>query len=510
MPSNGHREEAAGRETRAASGWWFAALAVLWLPFLWRMTRVWSASVDQAHGWAVPLLAAYFAWERLRERPAAPARTAAALAWSAIAIGLAALPLALTVLEANASWPLAQWGTFGLVALVTLAFVARTMGNASARTLVFPLFFVTTALTWPAIVTAKVVGWLVALNVHLAATTVSLLGHPAIVSGNVIEVATGFVGINEACSGLRSLQAVWMAGWFFGELFRLSWGKRLGLVAGAVAIAVTCNWIRTTTLTWLAAAYSPALSEQWHDRAGGIELVGSLLLVGLWAWKWGRHAPARPQEDSDPFRPRAGVGMKFFTLTAVGAALVPVVWYRAHERQATAARVQWRLEPPAADWRPYDVPPAALDLLQATSARGYLRGGSVALLVRWDGRVESAMAGQLHDPSVCLPAAGLAVELDSRREEVRVDGVPIAFNVARFVAEGTVRHVFYCHWDAWLGRTRDAAEAVASVPAWRWERVRLGQRRADAAYLAFVVPLADREAAVAWLREHLASMLRRD
>ena len=72
---------------------------------------------------------------------------------------------------------------------------------------------------------------------------VDLLGWvdvPALVHGNVIEVSTGMVGIDEACSGIRSFQSSLMISLFLGEFYRLSTRSRWLLVpAGFVEPART-------------------------------------------------------------------------------------------------------------------------------------------------------------------------------------------------------------------------------------------------------------------------------
>ncbi len=73
---------------------------------------------------------------------------------------------------------------------------------------------------------------------NVAAETAMLLGIPAQVEGNLIRVSAGLLGLNEACSGIRSLQTSLMIGLLFGELKRLSFLRRVALVIGAVVIAL--------------------------------------------------------------------------------------------------------------------------------------------------------------------------------------------------------------------------------------------------------------------------------
>src|SRR6202008_199127 len=91
---------------------------------------------------------------------------------------------------------------------------------------------------------------------HVAAETTMLFGTPAQVEGNLIRVSNGLVGVNEACSGIRSLQTPLMIGLLFGELKRLSVSRRFTLVAGAVAIALLANLLRAVFLVQVAATKS--------------------------------------------------------------------------------------------------------------------------------------------------------------------------------------------------------------------------------------------------------------
>ncbi len=502
--------EAAERREPGLRRVWTVAVVLLWLPFLWRLTPAWSASVEQSYGWAVPLLVCYLASERARWAPARETLGAAgrALTWVVLITALAALPLLLTILEANGLWPLAQWVTFGVVAAATLALVALEGGRRRTVHFLFPVLFAATALTWPAATTTRLVAGLVSMNAQLAANVVSMLGNPAVVSGNVIEVATGYVGIDEACSGLRSLQAVWMAGWFFGELFVLSWPRRCGLAATALLVAVVGNLIRTVALTWVAAVDSPAASARWHDRAGSLEMVGTLLAVAVLAWVWGGRKAKMPKTTRASEGGAAG-GTKAGWIAAgagVIAALTPLAWFGWHEAEAQT-RTKWRLVQPAGDWEVYEFPERAKELLRPSMTAGLMRdeGGardrSYALLVTWDGDSATALSAEVHDPSICLPAAGLG---DPKLQEpltLEIDGARVTFEVGRVDARGRSWHVFYCHWDAWLGRPRETRSDVSNMPRWRLERVLEGRRRGDAAYLALVTPESDEAAARAWLRD---------
>jgi exosortase/archaeosortase family protein len=111
--------------------------------------------------------------------------------------------------------------------------------------------------------------------------------------GNVIEVATGMVGIDEACSGIRSFQATLMISLFFGELYALSAVRRALLVLAGFALSFLFNLARTTLLTWVAAKKGVAAIATWHDPAGVTILVACFFcLWGMGVWLRGK----RPRE----------------------------------------------------------------------------------------------------------------------------------------------------------------------------------------------------------------------
>src|SRR5207247_5368511 len=148
------------------------------------------------------------------------------------------------------------------------------------------------AVPWVTPVEIPVIQGLMRMVAHVAAETAMLLGIPAQVEGNLIRVSTGLVGVNEACSGIRSLQTALMIGLLFGELKRLSVLRRLALVAGAVAIALLANFFRAVFLVQVAATKSISEAGHWHDTAGyTIIMLVFVITIGLAYWLGRQKAP---------------------------------------------------------------------------------------------------------------------------------------------------------------------------------------------------------------------------
>src|SRR5207244_7915063 len=145
---------------------------------------------------------------------------------------------------ANPEWRLLAWIHAAAVVTLTLLLIWWAGGEAWLRHFAFPVAFIFVAVPWPTSVETPVIQGLMRLVAHGAAETAMLLGTPAEVEGNLIRVSNGLVGVNEACSGIRSLQTSLMIGLLFGELKRLSILRRAALVGGAVAIALVTNFLR--------------------------------------------------------------------------------------------------------------------------------------------------------------------------------------------------------------------------------------------------------------------------
>jgi exosortase len=123
----------------------------------------------------------------------------------------------------------------------------------------------------------------------------SVLGLPIIRQGNVLVLPHGQVGVEEACSGIRSLTACLFAGSFLAAVFLDRLWKKLLLVAAAMAFAFLTNLARSLFLTGWAYAYgSDAIEGRLHDATGyavlGLTSLGLFCLLPLFSesnWrKW--------------------------------------------------------------------------------------------------------------------------------------------------------------------------------------------------------------------------------
>ena len=136
------------------------------------------------------------------------------------------------------------------------------------RHFAFPVCFILVAVIWPYRIEKGLTQDLMQV---VASLTVELLGWldiPALQRGNLIELGTGTVGIDEACSGIRSFQSSLMAALLMGELYRLRLLPRAALVVSGITLGFCFNVMRTLLLSYQANQQGLSAIEKWHDPAG--------------------------------------------------------------------------------------------------------------------------------------------------------------------------------------------------------------------------------------------------
>lgn len=127
------------------------------------------------------------------------------------------------------------------------------------------------------------------------------LGYEMERSGNVLILPDGQVGVEEACSGIRSLTACLFAGSFLAAVFLDQFWKKVLLVVAAMCFAVVTNLLRSLFLTyWAYHNGARAIDENWvlpllgdigsvHDVTGmlilGVTCVGLISLLPIFNYK---------------------------------------------------------------------------------------------------------------------------------------------------------------------------------------------------------------------------------
>jgi exosortase len=505
-------------------------LAGYWLVLIYYLGAQWSVYEQYNYGWAVPFLCLYLAWRKAESgNQKAESTGVKALAkvnaekvtsgnteiqgafnfstFQLFSFCLLCLLYAPTrfLHEANPTWRLTSllW-TLEVIGL-TLLVMRLALGTRRWAQFVFPICFFLVAVPWPSGLENLLTQSLMRLN---AATTVELLGMfgvPAVQHGNVIEIGRGMVGIDEACSGIRSFQATLMISLFLGEVYALSAKRRALCVFAGFALAFLFNVGRTLLLTRVAAAKGVGAVASWHDPAGVTILVACFLCLWLIAravqkaesgkQKVEIGVASAPSSKLDVGCSMLDVPPEFFQLptsifhlrslsVALLAWLILVeagveVWYRSHERTAVDG-TGWSVQ--TADenstYRVVEIPPSVSGQFKSDkSLQARWQDGSgnswQLYYFRWfpgrslQKRVTIQLA-KVHGPEVCLPAAGMSLKAYLGIIKVPLAGMDLAMQQYVFNAEGTPLHVFYGIYEDSSGSTelanrrKDTASRLAA------------------------------------------------
>ena len=259
-------------------------LITLWTWAIWSCAEHWRGNPNYSYGWVVPILSLGFGLRRyLRWHgppPTAPKQRSGQIFFGVIlALGLLGF---LLEYAREAMWhpEVVLWTLCLLSTGLTLLVLHRFGGFSLVRSEVFPVLFFLTAVPWPPRLEQPLTSTLMRSVASATTELLHWLGIEAQSFGGAIALRSGLVGITEACSGIRSLQAGIMFGLAMGEWFLLRPGRRLILVLLAVVLALATNLARTLTLALRAEWYGANTVEQVHDLVGNI--VITLLILAIW------------------------------------------------------------------------------------------------------------------------------------------------------------------------------------------------------------------------------------
>jgi exosortase len=253
-----------------ALAWFTTLLIAAYFPILQLLVAQWSTDEDVGHGFFVPLVSLYIAWQR-RERILAleykPAWWGLAMmAWGGMQgyIGILGAELFL------------QRTSF-LVTIVGLLLVAG--GVALVRELLLPLLLLPFMIPIPAVIYNQITFPLQLFASRVAEFALGLIGIPVLRDGNVLELASQKLSVVEACSGIRSLLSLTFLSLVYAYFFDQRVWMRWVLFALTVPIAIVANSGRVT-ITGILSEINPELARGFfHSLEGWIIFMIALVLL---------------------------------------------------------------------------------------------------------------------------------------------------------------------------------------------------------------------------------------
>jgi exosortase len=486
--TNPVREGTSGSPGVSGAVAWVVAgsLALLWGYAVYRLGTLWNSSDQYSYGWFVPLLSLALAWERWARRPepGSPSAVAGSLFFFS---GFVSLLLAGCVfLEVAPHWRLAGWVFASGVVGVTFCFLYLTGGQQWMTHFAFPVLFTLVAVPWPGVIEGPLIQHLSMLNASMSAAVANVLGTPAMRQGTLIQTGIGTVGVDDACSGIRSLQSSIMVALFLGELFRYGLVRRFLLLMGGIGLAFSLNVVRTTYLVRTFDLKGPDAVTFQHDPAGytimGVTLVGLLLLA--WVLKPRATSTRRrsrerartedsahlqePVADAQTERGAADSGRGRGALWGMALGCVVILaaieigmelWFGPAEK-VTFAGSDWTLKLPTGErgFRELPITETVRNMLRyQTGSHAEWRdseGRPWQLFgFRWDrarnryDTTEKNNQARGHAPDICLRNVGMELMKDFGPELKEIKGRTFLTQVERFSDRGRAMHVVSVYWE---------------------------------------------------------------
>jgi exosortase len=401
---------------------WCIGLVFAWL-WTWRhLAAEWRFNEQYQYAFAVPLLAGAMAWSRLKEKNFATAAPSAGVCSVRVAALLALAGLAFLMGEmlrqVDPTWRLVGWLFTAAATVWTAAWLWQQGGGVLLRLMLFPLCFVWLTLPWPSSIESPITQWLLIQVTSAATLCLNLTGVAALQHGSVIQLSTGFVGVDNACSGIQSFQASLMASLFFVGLHRLSPARSLLLVTLGWCAALAGNLLRIYALTRIVQGQGQAAMESWHGLIGIGVTIGTFGVITVLAQWLGRRTTAAAsvgaiRSEVPPVAGRSGF------LVATSAACAPLLawaWFNLLPGGVVSTQVsplfQLKTNGLLENWRATAdrFAPEEVKLLRFSSAEA-VNYRSPQFLVQavhlfWKPEVTIPSLAFSHSPDICLPSAG--------------------------------------------------------------------------------------------------------
>ena len=445
------------------------AVAALWVWLFFHLRVEWSLNPQYNYGWAVPFLSAllfYFRWQRRPVAEIASQGNRGALTAAGWVILVLLFPLRV-IEEANPDWRLLSWVLALSVVAFSLLSLVQAGGKPWLNHFAFPVSFWLVAVPWPVQFENAVVQTMMRAVASVAVEIAGAFGVGAYQLGNVIQLRNGFVGVDEACSGVKTLQAGIMVALVLGELLQLRWNRRVALLVLGCGWVFVCNVFRATALVFIAANSGLEALGRWHDWIGTAALLcGMAGMLGLaWLWKGEPITVLRGAAvTSAPMVfPSQWLALAWLAIIFAGTE----IWYRGHERQLIerpAWQVSWPTENDTVT--PLPIPESTRVILRYDNAKtaSWEQPRGVhwwTFFAQWKPQRAALQLVRSHSPEICLPAIGRNFRMGRPDVNVRAGPVTLDFRSYEFEQNGRPLFVFVC-----IQEDKRVASAPADAGEW--------------------------------------------
>jgi exosortase len=489
----------------------FSYLAIIasWAVLVTQTRHHWGGESYYNFGWFVPLMALWLLWKNLTGLPASSSSIRPLHLFIAIISMILVLPFH-ALSEVNPFWRLPLWIQACGVAVFCLTVTYGHYGKKGILAALFPLLFASTMIPWPYRMEVAIVQSLTKVVVKFAQDGLHFIGYPVELAGNTFVLGELTIGVSEACSGIRSLQALFMVTLFLGSLFGQGWIRRLAAVLILPVIVIIVNTCRAIFLSIQVIENGDLAYEEWHDPAGYIAFGVSMVLiyVCIELFNIGVSRMRSTTEVSASTLLKTFIPEKPFNRIALTMALLPIGmyvlvegWFQFHELRQEDG-LAWQLTLPEESEGSYESVPISSRVQELLGYSYGMRYQKTLSRYKWadmyyygytpDNKF-SSVSSYGHSPSICMQATGATMEEQYADVSIPIEGGPV-LNLKHYLFilrdTGTRLHIF---WTVWEHRNMSIDPDLLQSLDYRTQWIQLVKGRRDFSRKVLLVSFAGME-----------------
>ena len=308
----------------------FAAV-VLFRSGLVELDRIWSGREEYSHAYFVPLLAIFFAWQRLSELSGKPLQGS----WWGFPVVVFGIVLFLLG-SLSAILLVVQLGFL----LTLTGLVLAWLGWQGMQRLWPSLFLLFLIIPLPQFLISILSLQLQLISTDIGVALIRMMGISVFVEGNVIDLGSYKLQVVEACSGLNYLFPLLSIGFIVAYLYEGPLWQRVVVFLSSAPITVLINSFRIGLIGVTVEYWGIEMAEGFlHDFEGwALFMVCTAILVGeVWLfWRFsksdkrfsevfGFNLPERQKLEDARARPLPGALVAAGLVLVAGIAFTPLM-----------------------------------------------------------------------------------------------------------------------------------------------------------------------------------------
>ena len=263
------------------------SFVLLYWQVIAKLIHDWGINDNYSHGYLIPPLGAYLAWERRDVLKSTPTSGS----WSGLLLIAGSVGVLLVGLL-GAELFLSRVALLGTL----IGGIVFILGWRHLKLLAFPVGVLLLMIPIPAILFNQIVFPLQLVASQAGEMAVAAAGIPVLREGNIIFLANTTLEVAEACSGIRSLVSLMTLAIVFGYFTDPRPMVRIAIALSAVPVAIVANALRVAGTGIAAHYYGAAAAEGFfHSFSGWIVFIAAFaMLFGIIrALRWLMPEPIR-------------------------------------------------------------------------------------------------------------------------------------------------------------------------------------------------------------------------